>query len=124
MLHPKGRSPLRLLPGQGCATASQPRPCPQPDDRVPACAAGKPRGLGPRKVTFPLRVGGGHGRRWQGMAGRFLLALVGLTLSGLRFPVEIIIKTVFTDTVPLRNTPKRRGEGEQYRRRVGEGGGR
>lgn len=46
----------------------------------------------------------GTGRRRRGMAGRFLLALAGLALCGLWFPVQTVIEDVFTDTLSLLET--------------------
>ena len=82
-----GRSCLLAAPWRVRCTASHPTPAP----------------AGPMTKSQPVQlahhvsrahtglhapVGGevGMGRRGQGTAGRFLLALVGLTLSGLQFP--------------------------------------
>lgn len=52
---------------------------------ISAGAAGRPHEPSPRRPQPRCVWEAGMGRRWQGMAGRFLLALVGLSLSGLQF---------------------------------------
>ena len=74
----------------GCCAADtragQAAPRPQPaHDGIPAGAAGRPREPSPRRPQPRCVWEAGMGRRWQGTAGRFLLALLGLTLSGPQF---------------------------------------
>lgn len=57
------------------------------------------------------------------MAGRFLLALVGLTLSGLRFPVEIIIRRYSRTLFRLETLRKGDERGSGRGGRAEEGGG-
>lgn len=82
----------RAGPAVGCSQAragplpADPTPAPtQPDDRAPACAAGRPRELSPRQGHISAVCGRWAWQAVQGLAGRFLLALVGLTGLGSGF---------------------------------------
>lgn len=78
------------VPPQGC---SQPRlpplpasPTPtssQPDDGIPACAAGRPCEPSPRRAPSLLCVGGGHGQAVAGNGWKVFIGPVGLTVWAL-----------------------------------------